>query len=59
MVTGWLPLAAVAPFQLPLAVQPVAYNEYHVSVVDPPIDTVVLAKFNTGTTTAKLAWTNP
>ena len=35
------PLVALAPLQLPLAVQLVAFDEFHVSVVDPPLVTVV------------------
>ncbi len=59
MVTIWLPLAATAPLQLPLAVQLVAFTETQDSVVDPPMGTDGLPKVSTGTTTAASAWMNP
>jgi hypothetical protein len=55
MVTVWVPLGAIAPVQLPLAVQAVAVNEDQVRVVDPPTGTRVLARDMTGTTTAVFA----
>ena len=59
IVTVWLPLAATAPLQFPVAVQPVASIVDHASVVEPPTGTAAAVRDITGTMNAVSAWTNP
>jgi hypothetical protein len=47
-LTVWVPLLAIAPDQLPEAVQPVVFTDDHVSVVEPPVKMDVDASVRTG-----------